>query len=120
VLEEALKYISKLKAQVEEMLFKDAPENLGKFIVSYSLFPCARDRFWHVYRPVENQYYFQGAYGMQGCHILEKSWIFFAIPKSPWILFISSGKSVKLSGRFHVLHQDRIVRLLSFIMKHKK
>jgi len=38
----------------------------------------------------------------QGYHILEKSWIFFAVLESPGILFISPGKSLKISGRFPV------------------
>jgi len=43
----------------------------------------------------------------------------FAVLESCWILFISPGKSLKISGRFPVLHQDRIVKLLSLIISTK-
>ena len=42
---------------------------------------------------------------IQGCHFLEKSWIFFPVLESPWILFISPWKY--LEG-FPVIYQDRM------------
>jgi len=39
--------------------------------------------------------------------------------ESPWILFISPGKSLKISGRFPLLHRDRIVKLFSLIISTK-
>jgi len=44
---------------------------------------------------------------------------FFAVLESPGILFISPGKSLKIFGRFPVLHRDRIVKLLSLIISTK-
>ena len=46
---------------------------------------------------------------LQGCHILEKSWIFCAALENPLVLFISPGKH--LNG-FSVLRLDRTVKLL--------
>jgi len=44
---------------------------------------------------------------------------FIAVLESPWILFISPGKSLKISGWFPVLHRNRTVKLLSLIISTK-
>jgi len=46
--------------------------------------------------------------------VLEKK-----VLESPEILFVSPGKFLKISGRFPMLHQDRIVKLLSVIISSK-
>ena len=50
----------------------------------------------------------------QGCHILEKSWIFFAVLESPWILLISPGKSWKIFGKFFRDLPEQNVKMLFF------
>jgi len=49
---------------------------------------------------------------LQGCHILEKSWVFLSPEKSLNFVY-KSGKSLKISKKIPVLHRDRIVKLLS-------
>jgi len=49
----------------------------------------------------------------QGCHVLEKSWIFCCLRKSLNFVY----KSLNISGRFLMLHRDRIVKLVSLSTK---
>jgi len=44
---------------------------------------------------------------------------FIAVLECPAIWFISSGKSLKISGKFLVLHGNRIMKLLSLIIRTK-